>query len=146
MFKLPTGVAAAATVLAVFAAVGPARAQHATLTAGTSWVNELGSVLTIDSVAGNGLMTGSYVTKVGCDAGVAQPLTGWYYAGSTGGAMTFTVNFQGCNSITSWTGQYNYANGSIQTLWYLAAAVAPTWNAINAGADNFTMTTATAKK
>lgn len=137
MRKLLTRVAAVAAALTAFAAAGPARAQYATLTTGTSWVNELGSVLTIDSIAGNGLMTGSYVTKVGCDAGSPQPMTGWYFAGSTGGAMTFTVNFQGCNSITSWTGQYNYSNGSIQTLWYLAAAVAPTWNAINAGADMF---------
>jgi hypothetical protein len=113
-----------------------AQAQNK-LTAGSSWVNELGSVLTINNVASNGLMTGTYVTKVGCDAGLPQPMTGWYYSGNTGGAITFTVNWQSCNSLTSWTGQYNYSNNNFQTLWYLAAAAAPAWNGINAGTDTF---------
>ncbi len=116
----------------------PQAAQaQAKLTAGSSWVNELGSVLTINTVAANGLMTGTYVTKVGCDAGRPQPMTGWYYGGSSGGAITFSVNWQSCNSVTSWSGQYNYSNNSFQTLWYLTAAAAPTWNGITAGTDTF---------
>lgn len=107
------------------------------LTAGSSWVNELGSVLTINTVAANGLMTGTYVTNVGCSAGTPQPMTGWYYSGSTGGAITFSVNWQSCNSVTSWSGQYNYSDGSFRTLWYLTAAAAPSWNGINAGTDTF---------
>lgn len=113
-----------------------ARAQTK-LTAGSSWVNELGSVLTINTIAPNGLMTGTYVTKVGCSAGTPQPMTGWYYSGSTGGAITFSVYWQSCNSVTSWSGQYNYSNASFQTLWYLTAAAAPSWNGINAGTDTF---------
>jgi len=128
--------AAIASAIIAYAILLPAHAQMK-LTAGSSWVNELGSVLTINSIAGNGLMTGSYVTKVGCDAGQPQPMTGWYYGGNTGGAMTFTVNWQGCNSLTSWSGQYNYSNSQITTLWYLAAASAPAWNGINAGSDTF---------
>lgn len=57
------------------AALLPAQAQTK-FTAGTSWVNELGSVLTINTVSPNGLLTGSYVTNVGCGAGTAQPMTG----------------------------------------------------------------------
>jgi hypothetical protein len=116
----------------------PQAAQAQTkLTAGSSWVNELGSVLTIDNIASNGLMTGSYVSNVGCGAGTAQPMTGWYYSGNDGGAITFSVYWQSCNSVTSWSGQYNYSNASFQTLWYLTLASAPAWNGINAGTDNF---------
>ena len=43
------------------AASAPAQAQ-ARFTAGSSWVNELGSVLTINTTAPSRLMTGSYVT------------------------------------------------------------------------------------
>ena len=136
---------AAAVLLIAGAVAQPAQAQTK-LTAGTSWVNELGSVLTINSIGANGLMTGTYVTNVGCGAGQPQPMTGWYYSGQTGGAMTFTVNWQGCNSLTSWSGQYNYSNANIQTLWYLAAAAAPAWNGINAGADTFVPQNAAKKK
>lgn len=127
---------AAAAVAFLGAAMLPAQAQTR-LTAGSSWVNELGSVLTIVSVAANGQLTGTYVTNVGCDAGQPQPITGWYYNGNTGGAITFSVNWQGCNSVTSWTGQFNYNTGNFQALWYLALASAPAWNGINAGSDTF---------
>jgi hypothetical protein len=126
------------------AVLTPAQAQTK-LTAGSSWVNELGSVLTINNIASNGLMSGTYVTNVGCDAGQPQPMTGWYYSGQTGGAMTFSVIWQGCNTVTSWSGQYNYSNSNIQTLWYLAAASAPAWNGINAGADTFVPQSSTKK-
>ena len=118
------------------AASAPAQAQ-ARFTAGTSWVNELGSVLTINSIAPSGLMTGSYVTATGCSAGTPQPMTGWYYGGSTGGAITFSVSWNGCNSVTSWSGQFNTNTGNFQALWYLTLAAAPAWNGINAGSDTF---------
>lgn len=118
-------------------AASPAAQAQTKLTAGSSWVNELGSVLTINNVAPNGLMTGTYVTNVGCGAGTQQPMTGWYYPGNTGGAITFSVYWTSCNSVTSWSGQYNYSNNSFQTLWYLTAAAAPSWNGITAGTDTF---------
>lgn len=126
----------AATALLACAVLTPAQAQTR-LTAGSTWVNELGSVLTINNIASNGLMSGTYVTNVGCNAGQPQPMTGWYYSGNSGGAMTFSVIWQGCNSVTSWSGQYNYSNGQFTTLWYLTAASAPAWNGINAGTDTF---------
>jgi len=129
-------IVAAAALLLACAASQSSQAQTR-LTAGSSWVNELGSVLTITNVAANGLMTGTYVTNVGCDAGQPQPMTGWYYGGNTGGAITFSVIWQGCNSVTSWSGQYNTSNGNFQALWYLTAAAAPAWNGINAGSDTF---------
>jgi hypothetical protein len=132
MMKLAVTVA----ILAA-AALAPARAQTS-VTAGSSWVNELGSVLTINSVAANGLMTGTYTTNVGCSAGTPQPMTGWYYGGNAGGAITFSVYWNGCNSVTSWSGQYNINNGNFQALWHLTLAAAPAWNGIYAGTDSFT--------
>jgi hypothetical protein len=80
-----TRVAIAAAII-LRAALTPAQAQMK-LTAGSLWVNQLGSVLTINNIASNGLITGTYVTNVGCDAGQPQPMTGWYYGGGTGGAI-----------------------------------------------------------
>ena len=122
--------------LAVCTTLASAQGQTK-MTSGSSWVNELGSVLTITNIAPSGLMTGTYVTNAGCGAGTPQPMTGWYYAGSTGGAMTFSVYWATCNSVTSWSGQYNYNTSTFQTLWYLTLASAPAWNGISAGTDTF---------
>jgi hypothetical protein len=84
---------------------GPAAAQQAPAVSSV-WVNELGSTMTIQSVGTDGLITGTYVTAVGCGAGTVRPLTGWW----NNSAMTFTVNWQECNSLTSWTGNYNAGN------------------------------------
>lgn len=134
-----------ASAIVAATSFAPAQAQTK-LTSGTSYRNELGSVLTIDSIASNGLMSGTYVTATGCSAGTPQPMTGWYYAGNTGGAITFSVNWQGCNSVTSWSGQFNYQTGQFQTLWYLTLASAPAWNGINAGTDIFVPIGSAAKK
>ncbi len=144
MLKLLTRFTIAAAVT-LWAALSPAQAQTK-LTSGSSWVNELGSVLTINNIASNGLMSGTYVTATGCSAGQQQPMTGWYYGGNTGGAITFSVYWTGCNSVTSWSGQYNYSNGQFQTLWYLTAASAPVWNGINAGTDTFVPQNSAVKK
>lgn len=136
---------AAAAAVAACASLAAAQAQTK-LTAGSSWVNELGSVLTINSIAPSGLMTGTYTSNVGCGAGTAQPMTGWYYPGNTGGAITFSVYWNGCNSVTSWSGQYNYQNQQFQTLWYLTLAAQPAWNGINAGTDTFVPASSATKK
>jgi hypothetical protein len=144
MRNILTKVSVAAAIV-MCAALTPAQAQNK-LTAGSSWVNELGSVLTINNIASNGLMTGTYTTNVGCDAGQPQNMTGWYYGGNTGGAMTFSVYWAGCNSVTSWSGQYNYSNSQFVTLWYLTQASAPAWNGINAGTDTFVPQNSAVKK
>ncbi len=111
---------------------GSAVAQQ--LTAGTTfvWVNELGSKMTT-SWGADGLITGTYVSAVGCGAGTVRPLTGWW----NNSAMAFTVNWQECNSLTSWTG--NYYAGTLATLWLLTVSGPPQWNSINAGTDIFTL-------
>lgn len=104
-----------------------------------SWVNELGSTLIITSIDGKGQLTGTYTTNVGCDAGKPQPLTGWYYdSGKGGGAITFSVIWQGCGSVASWSGQYDDGTGKFQALWHLTIAAPPSWDGIYAGTDNFT--------
>ena len=70
----------------------------AKVTAGMSWVNEFGAVLKVTAVGSGGLLSGTYTTNVGCGAGKAQPMTGWYYPGEAGGAITFSVSWTGCNS------------------------------------------------
>jgi len=106
----------------------------APLSAGTTWVNELGSVMTIQSVAANGLVTGTYVTNVGCGAGKVRSLTGWYNTG----AFTFTVNFDDCASIAAWAGQVDSSQPpKITALWHLVLSGPPRWNGIYAGTDTF---------
>ena len=74
---------------------------------------------------------------VGCGAGTPFPLSGWW----NNQAITFTVNWQQCNSLTAWTGHRTSAGGSrIVTLWYLAVAGPPQWNSTVAGTDTFTQT------
>ncbi len=109
-----------------------AAAQQLAVSTTYVWVNELGSKMTTTWGA-DGLITGTYVSAVGCGAGTVRPLTGWW----NNSAMTFTVNWQECNSLTSWTGNYNA--GTIATLWLLALSGPPEWNSINAGADTFTL-------
>ena len=120
-------------------AFGAAYAQTRKLAPG-SWTNELGSVLTITNVSSNGQLSGTYVTNVGCDAGKPQPLTGWYYdGGNGGGAVTFSVIWQGCSSVASWLGQYDDNTQKFQTLWHLTIAKPPSWDGIYAGTDLFTL-------
>ncbi|WP_168192793.1 avidin/streptavidin family protein [Undibacter mobilis] len=120
------------------ATLSTAHAQAETkFAAGLSWVNEDGSVLTVTSLAPSGQLSGTVTTQSGCGAKKAQPMTGWYYAGGTGGALTFTVNWEGCNSATAWTAQYSNATGAFRALWHLAMASGPVWNGIVAGANTF---------
>lgn len=126
-------VVAAALLVAAWV---PARAE-VKIAAGSSWVNGDGSVLTVTEIGPKGQLTGTMTTSVGCGAKQPQPITGWYYPGRGGGAISFSVHWSGCNSVTTWLGQYNSATGHFQALWYLAMASAPTWNGILAGSHVF---------
>lgn len=129
---LRTYLVASAMLIVSIVYGGPAVAQQ--LTAGPTyvWVNELGSKMTT-SWGADGLITGTYVSAVGCGAGTVRPLSGWW----NNAAMTFTVNWQECNSLTSWTG--NFAGVTLTTLWLLTVSGPPKWNSIYAGADTFTL-------
>ncbi len=111
---------------------GPAVAQQLTAGATYVWVNELGSKMTT-SWGADGLISGTYVSAVGCGAGTVRPLTGWW----NNAAITFTVNWKECNSLTSWTG--NFSGVTLTTLWQLTLSGPPKWDSIIAGADTFTL-------
>jgi hypothetical protein len=119
------------------AALSSAARAETKIAAGSSWVNEEGTVLTVATLAPNGLLTGTVTTQAGCGAKKPQPMTGWYYAAGAGGALAFSVTWEGCSSVTTWSGQYSNATGSFRALWHLAIASVPTWNGIISGAHTF---------
>ncbi|MBS0246095.1 MAG: avidin [Proteobacteria bacterium] len=137
MLAAVTRVIACAMVLtgAVLVAA-PGRAETK-MAAGLTFVAEDGSALTIKEIGANGQLTGTVTTQAGCGAKKPQPMTGWYYPDVAGGALAFSVNWEGCKSVTTWSAQYSNATGSFRALWHLAVASAPLWNGIVAGAQTF---------
>lgn len=87
------------------------------------WVNELGSVLVIDSISEHGEMLGVYKSSTGVD-GKQFPLKGWVnvlsdYPGELN--ISFSVRWADYGSITSWTGYCYELNKEVQikTIWHL---------------------------
>lgn len=104
------------------------------------WVNDRGSAVTF--LVDDGLVSGYYQTELGApDKSQKFPLTGW----SEGDQVTFTVNFKGYGSITSWTGQVSKDRSGpyIRTLWHLTRDIPDVeednelWNSITSGASTF---------
>lgn len=104
---------------------------------GTTWVNDDGSEFAVTTITPSGLINGTFTTKAGCGAGKPHPVTGWFYAGPNGGALTFSVTWTGCNSVTSWSGQFNNVANRFQALWFLTIASGPTLNGVVAGSHIF---------
>ena len=111
--------------------------KSATLTALSSWTNQSGSTLYIDSIGTNGLLAGTYINReadYGCQ-NIPYPVTGWVY----GTAITFNTIWQSssesCNSITAWTG-FLY-QGQIHTLWQLVINGSTSASQILKGSDIF---------
>jgi len=124
--------------LLVFIGTAPAHAQQPIWT----WTNQYGSTLSVTSYNGTtGAISGTYTNNAqgSCNVGKPQPTTGWFQIGPNGNAISFAVNWQGCASMTVWTGQV-LPSGNFQSLWYLSLAAPPAWNGINAGTDTFTLT------
>ena len=87
-------------------------------------------------------MSGYYQTALGQpDKSKRFPLTGF----AEGDQITFTVNFKGYGSMTSWTGQMSEDEKGpyIRTLWNLTRDVEDEneaddmWNSITSGASDF---------
>lgn len=117
-----------------------ADAQDAAPDVAGEWANERGSSVTFTE--SGGLLSGYYSTQLGNpDPASRFPLTGFI----EGDQLTFTVNFKGYGSLTSWTGQMSEdADGPyIRTLWHLTRNVpdaeedADMWSSIIAGSANF---------
>lgn len=126
---------AAIYLTAALSLISQACAQDAaSMAAGSSWRNELGSVMTISSFGpAPGQFSGTYVSAVGCDAGTTFPLSGWI----NGNAISFSVDWgSNCNSVTAWAGQYVASTDSIKTLWYLATNTVG-WSGLLAGSNQF---------
>lgn len=100
------------------------------------WTNERGSAVTFTET--DGLLSGYYNTQLGNpDPASRFPLTGF----REGDQLTFTVNFKGYGSLTSWTGQMSEDKDGvyIRTLWHLTRDVPDAqedddlWSSIIAG-------------
>ncbi|NNE57409.1 MAG: hypothetical protein HKN36_04815 [Hellea sp.] len=105
-----------------------------------TWQNDRGSHVSFKD--SGGLLSGHYQTNVGePDKSQKFPLTGF----AQGDQITFTVNFEGYGSMTSWTGQLSRDSSGpvIQTLWHLTRDVEDAdeeddlWKSITSGASQF---------
>jgi len=107
-----------------------------------AWDNDMGSQAVF--VVKNGEVRGTYNTNVGePDKGQSFPLVGLV----EGDQITFTVNFKGFGSMTSWTGQLTEnAKGEpyIRTHWHLTKDIKDEleqediWGSMRTGASKFT--------
>jgi hypothetical protein len=86
----------------------------------SSWGNEVGSTLYVESVGQDGKIAGYYINEAPSThcKNKPYPVTGWVY----GANVTFSVKWENsaesCQSVTGWTGYYS--GGKITTKWYLA--------------------------
>ncbi len=70
------------------------------------------------NVSDTGEVTGSYVNRAPgycAQPNESFPLLGW----TNGTLVTFAVNWERCNSLTSWIGNYNRAEDTIIAPWTL---------------------------
>ncbi len=104
------------------------------------WVNDRDSAVMFEVT--DGLLSGHYQTALGQpDKSKKFPLTGFV----EGDQITFTVNFKGYGSLTSWTGQLtrDEEGDYIRTLWNLTREVEDAaedddlWKSITSGASDF---------
>jgi hypothetical protein len=108
------------------------------------WTNELGSVLTIESVD-SGLITGTYTTAVSagaCAKGVFG-VTGRTDVDSDGSSAAWSVVWRNeqsdCHSSTAWAGQFNIETGLLAAFWLLSSQSdePEAWAATSLGIDTF---------
>ena len=104
------------------------------------WVNELGSVMTVDKFK-NGSFSGTYESTVSGGGGSVSGTLSGVVAGDTIG---FCVNWEPTySSVTSWSGKLlatPQGDPYIYTLWQLSQGVddaADWWQSFLAGSDTF---------
>ena len=109
-----------------------------------AWTNELGSVLTIESVEA-GLITGTYTTAVSTDACAKGTfgVTGRTDVDSDGTSAAWSVVWRNevsdCESATSWAGQFNIQTGLLTAFWVLSTEtdLPEAWGSTRIGIDYF---------
>lgn len=90
------------------------------------WTNQLGSTLYIQSISANGFLNGHYRSAKGTK-GEPFPLFGFIHpikkknGSPTELIISFTVKWDGYNSITSWIGylEHNGSKTQLRTSWQL---------------------------
>jgi len=98
-----------------------------------NFVNQSGSTMSL-SIDKSGIIKGQYITALGCGIGKTRPLTGW----RNGKAIIFSVNFEECESITSWVGHSDDLS-EIETIWTLVKGNND-WNMKLTGISHFKRT------
>ncbi|MCF8534184.1 MAG: avidin/streptavidin family protein [Reyranella sp.] len=105
-------------ILAMLAAPSAAGAQS--IGPRSTWANDHGSVLVIQSVAPDGRLTGTYSSSqpdYPC-RNIAFPLVGWVAGDTIAYAMRAKSESKDCGTITSWTGALR--DGKLYAEWSLA--------------------------
>lgn len=113
------------------------------MTTSSTWTNELGSTLTINSIDSTGLMTGTYKSPSGT-SGDTYPMTGWVNAASPKKGMnhvivvSFAVNWgKTIGNVTTWNGTYD--GNVIKAPWLLVKSNSLfSWDHTLTGFDTFT--------
>lgn len=109
--------APASFLCAVAALAAPFAANGQSLAPRTTWANDHGSVLVIQSIGSDGRLAGTYshdLPGYAC-SGVAFPIVGWV----DGDRLSYTMQARNesvsCGFITSWTGFVQ--NGRLYAEW-----------------------------
>jgi Avidin family len=139
ILKLVFGVAIGLVGTNAFADNPSAEKAGAASLQASTWKNQRGSSLVIASVdQKTGAISGTYTNRAPGFPLCAQtpyPLVGWVY----GSAITFTVRWkntqESCDSITAWSGNINFNDQKISTIWHLTIDNA---TSLKVGADEFT--------
>lgn len=109
-------------VVSLLAAM-PARAQQQPRSQAVGpWTNQSGSILYIEAVSANGMITGQYVNRApgfSCQ-NTAYPVTGWLSGTSITFSVTWTNSTQSCNSVTGWTGSFDANFTTLSTSWVIS--------------------------
>lgn len=100
------------------------------LPSGKRWDNHKGTKVTLD-LSETGLISGTYLTKIGCGAGTPHPLTGF----CDGYAVVFSIIQPECESITTWSGVFDH--NALDVIWHRVSAERPTGDSIHTGSDKF---------
>ncbi|MCL1466593.1 avidin/streptavidin family protein [Argonema galeatum] len=105
-----------------------------------TWLNELGSKLSIESVSEDGNVKGFYETAVS-SAGCAKgkfPLVGRTNLPSIGFVVSWTNSESRCSSVTAWSGQLQ--GDQLVTTWLLTSQTVPSnnWRSTYVNKDTFT--------
>ncbi len=124
-------------ILIVAATVAFLNQAHAQPAPGTTWVNQRGSVLTIDTIGIDGMFEGTFVNKAAgfkCQ-GMPYTVVGWIRGEMMGWLVIWNNSYEDCQSVTAWGGII-VSSTTIETNWVLSSLISPS---SQIGADIFKM-------